>query len=141
MSREGNREALRNWRPTEYVYLFRIFAEECPVKIGVSGSPAHRLSSLAIGIPWGTELIGIVESANAYEMEEMLHARYADKRMRGEWFRLTHEDIAELIGEFGFWKPEGLSDKEITPPRIRERKYPTINEDPLEYAKRVVRQM
>jgi Meiotically up-regulated gene 113 len=33
-------------------------------------------------------------------VERILHEKYSDKRVKGEWFRLTHEDIHDISMEY-----------------------------------------
>lgn len=53
------------------------------VKIGTSDFPQERLAQLQTGSPSELELILTIDS----DVEEELHRRFSDHRIRGEWFR------------------------------------------------------
>lgn len=62
------------------------------VKIGyTSGRVESRLKSLQTGSPDKLELLGVVDGGR--ELEKLLHKRYAEKRLEGEWFKLGERDI------------------------------------------------
>ncbi|WP_327594735.1 GIY-YIG nuclease family protein [Streptomyces chartreusis] len=54
-----------------------------PVKIG-TGDPARRLSQLQVGTPFPLNLLWSCPGDRA--LEKALHARFAEYRVRGEWF-------------------------------------------------------
>lgn len=62
-------------------------------KIGRSNNPTKREKTLHSEKPT-IELLFHFE-AN-YELEAKLHERFALQRIRGEWFKLTEEDISEI---------------------------------------------
>jgi hypothetical protein len=66
------------------------------VKIGVAVDPAKRLGSLQIGSPEPLSLIGVIPGGRPQELR--LHEQFADRRIRGEWFRLTEDDIRSIVG-------------------------------------------
>lgn len=63
-------------------------------KIGCSRNPKNRLSQIGklIG-PLELELICTVSTDDKRRTERKLHARFSDKRKRGEWFLLNQDDI------------------------------------------------
>jgi hypothetical protein len=81
---ENERKA-RSKPRTPHTYL--VGAEGSPlVKIGyTSGAPLKRLASLQTGQPMTLSLLWSV----AVDIEDELHERFADYRVRGEWFDLT----------------------------------------------------
>jgi len=78
-------------------YIYAIEANRGQVKIGMAAEPRQRLSGLQTGSPIELTLLaaGAAEEPKAAEKE--LHRRYADDRIRGEWFRLGREDLYELV--------------------------------------------
>lgn len=72
-----------------FVYLF---ARNGLHKIGRSKKPAVRLTQCARG---GT-VVHLIPSENPCQVEKALHARLASSCVRGEWFRLSKEDIASI---------------------------------------------
>ena len=64
-------------------------------KIGFTESPRKRQTQLQTGNPEPVYLLGVIEGQRADE--ERLHAEYAHKRTRGEWFALTWEDVQAVL--------------------------------------------
>lgn len=62
------------------------------VKIGLSGNPRSRLSKMQSDSPGELEVLGI--EPGGLERERALHNRFADHRIRGEWFSPTAEILA-----------------------------------------------
>lgn len=76
------------------VYLIR--AENGPIKIGVTSNIEKRVQQLTAIIPLEIELLFIIKSDNALALEASLHSEYSDRRIKGEWFRLTNEDVDRI---------------------------------------------
>lgn len=66
-------------------------------KIGKSVNPRHREKTLQAEKPTIT-MFAVCEN----DVEKRLHVKYAYKRIRGEWFDLSQEDIENIISEYGF---------------------------------------
>lgn len=77
-----------------YVYLIQ--STTGYYKIGSSRSVPNRLQQLQCGNPEHLMLLHQFPSANARQDELSLHARFADRRVRNEWFALSDEDIAHI---------------------------------------------
>lgn len=66
-------------------------------KIGYSKDPVYRESTLQAEQP----LIVLIEAWHGDIADEAyLHAQFASKRIRGEWFALDDEDVYELRSYF-----------------------------------------
>jgi DNA-binding XRE family transcriptional regulator len=76
-----------------FVYLFR--ADNGLLKIGRSGSPRDRLKAFAC-LPVAVELIHQIRTNDMEWLEGELHQLYAARHVRGEWFRLTEEEVEVL---------------------------------------------
>jgi hypothetical protein len=77
-----------------------IYVMECAgyYKIGWSAnSPHRRQRSLQIGNPLPVTLVGAIEGSQMNEAD--WHEAFRDKRVRGEWFALTEEDVAHVLHE------------------------------------------
>jgi len=67
------------------------------IKIGKAMNPNKREKSLKCGNP----TIKLIAVCNQ-NIETKLHQRFKDKRVSGEWFNLSNNDILDLINEFNF---------------------------------------
>jgi len=65
-------------------------------KIGWSTKPNQRFYTISSSLPFKTEFIHRIGTDNPVLFEAELHERYAKKRTRGEWFRLSVCDVEEL---------------------------------------------
>lgn len=61
--------------------------EDGTVKIGYSDDPQRRLSDLQMGNHSRLEILATVPGGQ--DVEQMLHERFADSRIDGEWFDLS----------------------------------------------------
>lgn len=67
-------------------------------KIGMSKNPTYRERTLQSDKPTITLICSKEFSSRteASELEKYLHKKYANKRERGEWFRLSEQDIINI---------------------------------------------
>jgi hypothetical protein len=73
-----------------YVYLLK---SEHGYKIGYSKSPTSRHEQIDLILPFETELICTHKTDDMIGLERRLHERFADKRINGEWFDLSEDDV------------------------------------------------
>jgi DNA-binding XRE family transcriptional regulator len=76
-----------------FVYLLR--ADNGLHKIGRSGCPDERMKAFGT-LPVAVELIHQIRTDDMEWLEDELHNLYAPSRVRGEWFRLTEEEVLAL---------------------------------------------
>ncbi len=69
------------------------------VKIGKSINPKLRESTLQSEKPT-IRLLYVCEDL----VEDKLHEEYASKRVRGEWFALTSDEVNKIVKEYGFYE-------------------------------------
>ena len=83
------------------VYFFKHIGLS-PVKIGYSEneSPINRFNDFKTYAPYGSEILGFIIISDAREVEQLLHKKYSNKRLSGEWFDLT---IDEVNSELDFY--------------------------------------
>ena len=76
-----------------FVYLIEsIDAGTC--KIGITkNDPNKRLKQLSTGNDSPLILVSTFKTDNYRKLESWLHRKYSDKRLNGEWFMLSEEDI------------------------------------------------
>lgn len=79
-----------------YVYLVRDTALGM-TKIGSATDYRSRVGGLQTACPQELHLIAVIQSDKYIGIERELHAKYSDKRYRGEWFSLTDEDIDAIV--------------------------------------------
>jgi hypothetical protein len=76
------------------VYFFRHIGLT-PIKIGYSEneSPIHRFNQFKTYAPYGSEILGFIIISDAKELESVLHRKYSSKRLNGEWFEITEDEV------------------------------------------------
>lgn len=99
--RSEEEEMRKRPKPTKpsregYVYLMKN-SRNGLIKIGFSKDPKVREATLQSEEP---EVSLIFSEVGTMEYEAELHARFSDKRIRGEWFRLSCEEICSITGGF-----------------------------------------
>lgn len=62
-------------------------------KIGMTRNLKSRTSCLGVLLPQKTELVISVESGDYSKTEAELHQKFNDRRVNGEWFALTDDDL------------------------------------------------
>lgn len=72
-------------------------------KIGKSNNPYKREKTLQSDV-LSLELLYICDD----NIESLLHKKYKDKRIRGEWFNLTDKDIEYIVNKYNFRKAEKI---------------------------------
>jgi hypothetical protein len=85
-----------------YVYFMidEIYPEY--TKIGNSETPVIREKTLSHSVP-EISLFKIKKTNDRYKLENELHKRFKEKRIRGEWFKnITKEEINETCEIYGF---------------------------------------
>jgi Meiotically Up-regulated Gene 113 (MUG113) protein len=97
--------------PIGYIYLLQMGPY---YKIGKTIDKAkrpfeivRRINGIEPNLPYSAEFVMTFDCflADMDAVERLLHARFADSRMRGEWFMLSHEDRLWLLEqeEIPFW--------------------------------------
>lgn len=75
-----------------FVYLVK--PKNLPCKIGRTQDVERRLHGLKTGFPFGIEVLHAITAFDRFRLERQLHLRFAAKRLDGEWFDLSEEEIA-----------------------------------------------
>lgn len=65
-------------------------------KLGRSKTPVQRIGNLNVKLPFEIEVLALVETDDMVALERELHEKYAARHVRGEWYALTPEDVAEI---------------------------------------------
>lgn len=82
----------------KHIYIFKAETGEC--KIGVSNNVDKRRSAIEMqgGKPI-IELFYTTKCFNAYEIENIMHKHFADKRLIGEWFDVDFDNAVSVLKE------------------------------------------
>lgn len=80
------------------VYFFKHIGLT-PIKIGFSNSesPLKRFEQFKTYAPYGSELIGFIITNEAKKLETLLHLKFSNKRLKGEWFELSMDEVKSNI--------------------------------------------
>ena len=79
-----------------YVYLICEPLNET-YKIGVTRNPqCKRIKSLQVGNSQKLHIVKMVKTLYPFRLETMLHNNYKDKKLEGEWFQLTINDVLQF---------------------------------------------
>lgn len=73
------------------------------IKIGISMNLRNRFSELQTSNANKLKALCVMPCKNRQQMqkyESILHKRFADKNIRGEWFLITPEDIKDFKSEY-----------------------------------------
>jgi hypothetical protein len=73
-----------------HVYLLK---HDKVYKIGWSIDAARRYKEIRIQMPHKTEEVHVIETDDPPGIEAYWHNRFRDKRLEGEWFALTADDV------------------------------------------------
>lgn len=80
------------------VYFFKHKGID-PIKIGYSSKndPYTRFEQFKTYAPFGAELVAFEKCSSAFFAEQTIHKKYNSKRLHGEWFNISMEEIQEEI--------------------------------------------
>ncbi len=78
-------------RVVGYVYLVKHGRD---FKIGRSNDVSRRRREISLLLPQELEHVHIIETDDPEGIEQYWHRRFGARKVRGEWFRLSAEDIA-----------------------------------------------
>lgn len=62
-------------------------------KIGKAKNLGERLNLFSVQLPFNIKLIHVIWDKNYGMIEQLLHIHFQNKRLNGEWFSLSKEDI------------------------------------------------
>ena len=83
-----------------YIYLIQL-GETDHYKIGITRHMDKRLSQLRSKCPIPLKVLYFWWGHDYRSVENFLHKRFADKRVKGEWFQLTSADLLTIVGLLG----------------------------------------
>jgi hypothetical protein len=87
-------EKQRQAKRAGFVYLLR--SSDGHFKIGRTKNPENRRATFGVKLPFRVEYLHLIPCADMHKTERQLHERFADRRIDGEWFALTPEDVSYI---------------------------------------------
>jgi len=89
---------LEDLRSQGCVYFFKHRGVD-GVKIGYSNhpEPSGRFESFKTYCPTEPLLLGFITTSKAKELETKLHRKFKQKRMNGEWFDISFDEVNSII--------------------------------------------
>lgn len=88
-----NPPAPKTPKPPVAGYVYLIKSPSGHYKIGRTINPNDRLRMFGVHLPFEVEIIALIKSDDHKRLEASLHQTYNDKRVNGEWFALSPEDV------------------------------------------------
>lgn len=80
----------------KYIYVIEDYPH---FKIGYATNVTARLKTIQNANPRKLTKVIYVKVPNAEQLEAELHEKYKDYRVRGEWFELNNDLVAELVAK------------------------------------------
>lgn len=93
MGKAGSMRVL-NQDDVGYIYVLRAGKR---IKIGRTINPTLRLKDHWASSPYDLELVAQAKVANHCQLEHTLHAMFAAKQVKPEWFALDNGELGELL--------------------------------------------
>lgn len=78
----------------QYIYLIQ--GSDGYFKIGKTTQPRKRLRKLSVVLPFDIKVLHLIPTNDMSFVEKHLHEKYQHKRVRGEWFALSIDDVKEI---------------------------------------------
>lgn len=99
------KDSLSSPEITGYVYIVRAGQY---FKIGRTKDITNRLTQLAIQLPEKPILLHTISTSNPIAAEQYFHDRFSLRRLNGEWFALSDDDI-DALQSINEWHPTQLA--------------------------------
>ncbi|CQR46591.1 T5orf172 domain protein [Paraliobacillus sp. PM-2] len=83
---------------TSYVYFIKESGMG-HIKIGKADDPDQRKKELSTGSSHIHEIVHLIKTKAPYKTENFFHCHFRNKRIKGEWFDLTENDLSWIQRE------------------------------------------
>lgn len=93
---EPQKEPKKQSARTGYVYLIQ--SPTGTYKIGRTVDPDNRMKTFTVKLPFEVEYVCTIQTEDMHALEKQLHGHFASKRVSGEWFSLTPDDVEYIKG-------------------------------------------
>lgn len=95
------RKSRQKTKPTRkpnpgYIYLVKAVTPDNHYKIGLSVNPVTRIGSMGVKLPFPIDTLHTFPTSDMAMAEKSLHNKYQSKRVDGEWFALSPEDVEDI---------------------------------------------
>jgi len=88
------RLAIQNFRAPHPGAVYFIGGDTGRIKIGMSVCPLERLAAFQLGSPIDLRIMALARGY--FDVEDEYHSRFAEHRVRGEWFERHPDILAEI---------------------------------------------
>lgn len=92
----AERNELKKNPPQKHGYVYLIQSISQHYKIGRTRNPKDRLRTFNVKLPFEVDFIAVIRTKDMFSLEAELHQRFGDKRINGEWFDLSPDDVAYI---------------------------------------------
>lgn len=128
-----------------YVYFVQEYMTGS-FKIGKTKQIDRRMNVFNVKLPFENQLIFLIKTADHHQTELAFHRYFSDKRLEGEWFSLTRDDLAWI--KKGFYTEEiqqtinspSAVAKQLTANKAKVKEKP-LTQKQIEFAKILVRKL
>jgi len=86
-------------------YIYVIYSKH-GWKIGKSKNPKERYSLFSVKLPFEIKLKLVLMCLDYHNLERILHLKFKEQRLNGEWFSLKKSDIEHIYFYCYFWNKE-----------------------------------
>ncbi|MGH2317865.1 GIY-YIG nuclease family protein [Planococcus sp. SE5232] len=100
-----------------YVYFVQEYMTGS-FKIGKTKQIDRRMNVFNVKLPFENKLIFLIKTADHHQTESAFHQHFSDKRLEGEWFSLTREDLSWI--KKGFYT-EAIQKTIISPSEVTKQ--------------------
>lgn len=83
-----------------FVYFLKPENAETPIKIGRAKSIERRIYQLQTSLPYDLEIVGFIETDDYISLEEEVHEKLKEYRLRREWFNIDENIAKSIINEY-----------------------------------------
>lgn len=59
------------------------------------------MNSISVKLPFEVSFKHLIKTSDMFTLENELHAKYSARRVNGEWFALTEDDVIEICNMKG----------------------------------------
>lgn len=120
-----------------YVYFVQEYMNGS-FKIGKTKHIEKRMNVFGVKLPFENKLIYLIKTGNHHQTEAAFHKHFADKRLEGEWFALTKEDLSWIkAGTYTTEIQHTILPVEETPVKEESNKEAEKKEDKLLTSKQI----